>query len=570
MITFPGGHIFLPLTGNNGCIGLTDADSMTLKNSKGKTAKNISGSKAEYACVFNNKRSATTVLEDNGNILALRQSVEAGDGKGISGVSFTIRVPLDEIDVLIPAWGGIKLSKSSPDIMMGFTRLEYPFMWSAQMLMLQGRDGGILVYAADNGTQFKALTVTHDDAFFNIVIQTVPQAPFRDYERFDTLEWRFVPYTGGWPAGAAIYKDYADAVYGLPEIETNKPGWAKEIQLVVLADLVGKFDVDELAKRVDPSMTLIEIPGWRVAAYDTKYPDYTPKPYQKGMIQYAQELGFRISVHFNFIGVDYDSPEYEILKSFESLDAYTLEPIVEKYTAYGREFRFSQINPASSEWRRILIDKAVQTVETLGVDAIHLDQDLICFNDGRGLVDGMTSLQGNVLLHKELAEALPGIAFSGEGINEINARYSSWLQQHVYGLDSGKRAWDENEFDQILPFLTAIFGGYTRLWQYPAFPVASDKPPESEYFNAWWRAGVNRMGLIPTLMRESPSSYRYPGETLRNALEVAVWYQKNQPRISLDPLDWTEGVALALKYGDNKTAVYKKDGAGEIFIPDVS
>jgi len=78
------------------------------------------------------------------------------------------------------------------------------------------------------------------------------------------------------------------------------------------------------------------------------------------------------------------------------------------------------------------------------------------------------------------------------------------------------------------------------------------------------------MGLIPTLMRESPSSYRYPGETLGNALDVAVWYQKNQPRISLDHLDWTEGVALALKYGDNRTAVYKKDGAGDIFIPDVS
>ena len=48
------------------------------------------------------------------------------------------------------------------------------------------------------------------------------------------------------------------------------------------------------------------------------------------------------------------------------------------------------------------------------VDAFHLDISHAMINDANGLIEGLNAGQGNVLMHKELAEAMPGVVFSGE------------------------------------------------------------------------------------------------------------------------------------------------------------
>ena len=68
-------------------------------------------------------------------------------------------------------------------------------------------------------------------------------------------------------------------------------------------------------------------------------------------------------------------------------------------------------------------------MEKYGVDAFHLDISHVVVNDANGLIEGLNAAQGNALLHKELAEAMPGVVFSGERLHEVTFFRESFAQR---------------------------------------------------------------------------------------------------------------------------------------------
>ena len=493
------------------------------------------------------------------------QTMKADEG-GISGVTIRFTVPM-RYNVIIPAWDGICLNADHPEIYDKRTTLNYPREWQAQMLLIQGTNGGILIHANDDGTQFKSLNITNDGENFFIDITTIPQAPFTDYTEFETVVWSIKPYEGTWMDGTLLYKAYANETFKLSEINIRQPEWVEDVQLVWMDDLDSKEKLDLLAKEVNPAQTMIYIGGFRAADYDTEYPNYDPKPGIVDMIQYAKSLGFKIILHCNMIGCSFTSEEWENgLKDAASLDAYTQEVIVEGYTAFGKDYRFGQINQASVAWQDLMVETMVELVRVTGVDAIHLDQSLLCFNDGRGYVNGMTSMQGNVEMQRKLAEALPGIAFSGEGINEYNMRYADFLQQHVYGLDSNAKTWNDKYFDQIVPIVSVLFDEYAKVYHYPAYPTA-DKENE-EYLQAWYRAGDVRAGHIPCLYRESVKSLLEPTETFTMLLNDARFRMANRPVINTGK--WSDKAVMSYVLKDGTIAEWINTDKDTKFYPDIT
>lgn len=502
-----------------------------------------------------------TALDDGS--MELRQSLKIAEG-GVSGVSWIISVPM-RYSVIIPAWDGICLDEEHPEIYDKRTYLSYPREWQAQMLLIQGERGGILIRAEDDGTQFKGLNITNDGENFFLEIRTVPQAPFTDYTGFETVAWKIIPYKGTWQSGADIYRQYMDEAFDLSGINEREPGWASGIQLVWMDDLDSRDKLRILADEVDPSRTLIQIPGWRAAAYDTKYPDYTPKAGIVDLIKYAQSLGFKVSLHCNMLGCAFDSEEWENgIKDAACLDAYTLKTIVEGYTANGVDYRFGQINQASEKWQDLMVDIYTEVIRVTGADCIHLDQSLICFNDGRGYVNGMTTMQGNVEFQRKLAEALPGVAFSGEGINEYNMRYADFLQQHVYGLDSNAKSWSNTYFEQIVPLVTYLFDDYARQYHYPALPTADEE--NRDYYLAWYRAGNAMSGHIPCLYRESVVSLTEPSEVFTMVLDDARFRISRRPVINRG--EWGEDAVMSWILSDGTVSEWKLTDEDLSFYPD--
>ena len=562
MLVYPYGRISLPITGDRNQIGVTDAEKNAFWNINSDSEAVFDGSQAKISHVWGGASVDTVVTANADGALTVVQRAKSSNG--ISGVSFGLSIP-NKYDIILPIWGGVRLTAEQPDIDLKFTRLTYPDLWQAQMFLIQGANGGLLVYAEDNATQFKALGVLNDDFNFYLTVETIPQAPFDQYGEFETVSWRMIPYKGDWNAGAMLYREFANKTFDLDIIQNQKPGWASGIRFVFLTDIEEPESLDELAKYIDPSKTLLIVPGFRKLEYDTAYPDYTPKEVMKGKIDYAKSLGYHVGLHFNMLGAAFDSPEYiSVLKDYHSLDAFTGEPVNVNYTAYNKEYSFAHINPAAKAWRDIMVKATVGVVRELGVDAIHFDESLLCHNDGRGLVDGMTSLQGNVEFQKDLAQALPGVAFSGEGVNEMNMRYASWLQVHVYGLNSNTQTWDNAYFDQICPLTTMIFDDYVSLYHYPAMPVAT----RQDYYMAWHRAGSYRTGHMPTIMRQTLRQLRDPNEALRTVLKEARWFQENQPK--LNTAAWGNDTIISWVKADGNIAEYRRDAYGEVFMPDVN
>lgn len=541
-----------------------DGAGETLYTEAEKVETSFSDTQGTAAQSFDNgARLETDFLAQGDGSLDIAQHITVTDG-GISEVRFKLTVPM-KYDVIIPAWDGICLNAEHPDIYDKRSTISYPREWQAQMLLIQGTNGGILVQARDDGTQFKALNIGNDGENFELELCTVPQAPFTDYTSFDTVIWSVIPYEGTWMDGALLYKQYMEETFKLSELNESEPDWAKDIQLVWMDDLDSKNKLDLLAKEVDPEKTLIQIGGWRRAAYDTEYPDYTPKDGIVEMIQYAQSLGFKVSLHCNMLGCAFDSDVWKNGMSEEAcLDAYSLETIVEGYTAFGKDYRFGQINQASVKWQDLMVEIMKQVIEDTGADCIHLDQSLICFNDGRGYVNDMTTMQGNVELQRKLAEALPGIAFSGEGINEFNMRYADFLQQHIYGLDSNAKTWDDEFFEQILPITTVLFGDYTKTYHYPALPTTAEE--NEEYYLAWYRAGNIRSGHIPCLYRESEASLLEPTDTITLVLDAARFNMENEPVINTEP--WEQGVVMSTVLKDGTVAEWRETDEDLCFYPN--
>lgn len=521
----------------------------------------------EAACITQTYAAATletrfTPQQDG----SMRLIQTAQSDAGVSSTRFRLVVPLN-YDVIIPAWNGIRLTAENAAPYM--SRMAYPNVWQAQMILIQAENGGLLVHAMDDGTQFKALNVSSDEQYFYLEIETIPQAPFDQYDSFTTVEWAMVPYAGDWMQGALTYKAYAQELFHTQEIQAAKPDWADEIQLVVLMDVVDKSLADALAQVVDPAKTVLHLVNWRTSNYDMNYPDYSVRPGLKEGVDYAHSLGFKVSVHANMLGAHLDNADYlnENLADSAVLDASTGEMVIEGYTANGITYAFTQQNQASTVWQDVLIRQLTQVVEETGVDIIHLDQSLLCFNDGRGLVNGMTTMQGNVELQRRLAEALPGVVFSGEGVNEFNARYASLLQQHVYGLDNASQTWSETWFDQICPLTTVLFGDNITFYHYPALPTT--RAEQEEYYQAWYRAGNQRAFEIPCLYRIEASDILQPTQSTALTLWDANFRMQYEPVLDTEN-PWDENVLLSLKRNDGKTAQWLRSQDGSYFLEDIT
>lgn len=515
-------------------------------------------------------RQYRATLADSGTLLTeitckpdgitFRQQVES-PAQGIAGCYFTVEIP-DEHSVLVPAWNGVRLSKENPLFWDGWTsRVEIGLLdLQLPMLIFEGKEGGFLLYAEDIGNQFKAFDIRHIDNRFRIQIETIPQAPFADIHTFTTVPWHMIPYTGEWCNAAEQYRSILNACYHLDEADARRPAWAKDIALFFLADIRDKGEMDTLATRIDPRKVLLQIPGWRKELYDVNWPDLTPRDGFSDDIAYAHKLGFKVQIHTNMNGFQQELPEFAAYADYQCRDKYTHELIYADFSDAVRHYKFAQMNPASAKWRQCLIRHIVKAVEETGADAVHLDESLFARNDQNGLIDGLTSQQGNILLHRELTEALPGIAIGGEGITECNAQYTAFPQSHVYAV--GDPVYIPNQIEQIVPLTCAVMRDYIRPYHWPGYPQA-----KQEHAFLLWHLTGQATGLTATIMRESAHTI---GEVyapcLRAVIEEANFLSNNEARHRFDGLG--NGVLMRWQLKDGTVAASVRTEEGYAFLMD--
>ncbi len=511
---------------------------------------------------FNDNSRVFTEIRYRNQSVTFRQRAES-QIDGIAGCYFSIEIP-DENAVLIPTWNGVRLTKDNPLFWDGWTNRVEIGLVSLQfpMLILEGKTGGFLLYAEDVGEQFKAFSVQHEHSSFRIQVETIPQAPFADIHEFSTITWHLLPYMGEWCQAAEIYRSLLTESYGLDEANTHRPAWTSDIRFFCLFNTLERDQLQALAAHTDPSRVLLHIPGWRKERYDVNWPDLTPIPSMAERIAYAHQLGFKVQLHCNMNGFQQELPGFAAYADHQCRDKFTEELIYADYqNSAGEPFKFAQMNPASAKWRHYLIERIVKAVTETGADAIHLDESLFARNDQNGRIDGLTSQQGNVLLHRELAEALPDIAIGGEGITECNAQYAVFLQSHVYAVDD-VGTYIANQIEQIVPLTCAVMRDYIRPYHWPGYPQA-----KREHAFLLWHLTGQATGLFPTLMRDTAEALgEQPAPCLKAVIAEANFLRDQEARHRFDGLG--NGVLMRWQLKDGTVAASVRTKEGYAFLPN--
>ena len=262
--------------------------------------------------------------------------------------------------------------------------------------------------STDTTYRFKEVRYLRNAEHFGISFQTDNFAPFGDKNETTSVEWRLNAYRGDWQVPTLYYRDWMETVFQ----PKQPPAWVKDIQLVLNYTDLKKEIFPLLASHIDPSTTLLYLQSWRNAGWDTNYPDYTPRPEFGAFVEAAHAYGFRVMLHANLLGCSPNHPLYPEVEKHQV--RYPTRGDKLGWEGATNQNSFAYINPASKAFREYLVAQLKKVTETYRIDAWHLDINHLIVNDANGLIDGLTAAEGNVLLHQELAAAMPGVVLGGE------------------------------------------------------------------------------------------------------------------------------------------------------------
>ena len=476
------------------------------------------------------------------------------DTAGVYGIQWGCgNLDIKNVDLILPAEGGQIIDATSPITSKGF---NYPGSWEVQLAILQGEQGGFFVRGADETFQFKALHYEKDIDSFALGFETQNQAPFDTLTSARSVTWRLNTYTNDWRVPARQYQEWMERTFKPWRLD-GMPAWVGEIGLVVTY-INPDLDVgilDKLADQVDPTKTLLYVTQWRRDDYDVNYPDYTAKPKFGNFVKVAHQYGFRVMSHVNLVGVSTYHPLYAEFQKFQFRDPWNGNPMGWWWDKTELLTRHAFINLASSAFRKHFVQQLKKVWEEYRVDAFHLDVSHFVINHARGLIDELNAGQGNILMHKELAEAMPGAVFSGEHLHEVTFFRESFAQRWKL-----PPLWDPTPRGIPHPISAFLFSPYTLPYGYLGLPNP-DRSPQlyQEYLDAY-----EKWGILPTLRIWSVQDLVSEGLETQKLLSIARTWQE----FGLEPdfeKNWEVDTLFQYMGKDGKTATLKTTDGGTLF-----
>jgi len=295
------------------------------------------------------------------------------------------------------------------------------------------------VWADDPAGGYKNLRLWKRADGWDLAFESQNLAPFADKKSIHSVKWRLGLIGPHWQEAAARYRNG-------PQVTTISPHREPETRLGeghahTRPVPLGAQPTPELARAMDPKQTILYVSDWRRDGYDRNYPDYTAKP---GLAEFpAARARPRLPRHAprQLLG---STPKTSCTRTSSATRCMT-PSAMSRCGGCGptRASRTSSSRTSTPPAKRGVISCRAheELCAKYPIDALHLDQTLCIWNDDAGLVDGLTMVEGSLAEHRALREALPNVALSGEGLNEVTCRYEAFAQRHVFGLNHAEGTW---------------------------------------------------------------------------------------------------------------------------------
>ena len=497
--------------------------------------------------------SATLVFSQGSNELILTIEIEpmtgdlliAGSGEadtaGVYGLQWGCdNIDITNVDLILPAHGGQVITASSP---FESKRYTYPELWEAQLAIVQGEQGGFFVRGTDKTFQAKRFNCVKNSEELTLGFQTHNQAPWDALHTVQSVVWRFNTYAGDYRVPAQIYRDWMEEAFE-PWRLSDVPSWVEDIGLVIMVGGYSTFLRDwepRLSEQVDPNKTLIYLVSWRKDGHDRNYPDYTPREGFADWITTVRDLGYRVMLHANLVGLSPYHPLYAEFQQYQFRSPWDNGSLIGwRWRETDNPKRHAWINNASSKFRDLLVSRLQEVWEECPVDAFHLDISHVVINDANGLIEGLNAAQGNVLMHKQLAEAMPGVVFSGEHLHEVTFFRESFAQR-----------WRLPQESTPHPISSFLFSPYTRAYGYLGIATAWIDPVRYQaYLDSY-----ESWGVLPTL--QGGDLYQDPYHPLtQQVLDTARQWQDLGLRPDFEA-DWGADALFQYTSQAGETVIYQ-------------
>ena len=336
----------------------------------------------------------------------------------------------NQVSVILPSDGGLCITADAPEHLS----LDSPGSpWQARLALLQGHVGGCSIMSVDETYRFDRFNYTRSPDTFEVEFITENVFPsedhLEDYQHITSTTWRLNTYRGDWQVPAERYRQ------GMIQRNASRvarpPAWVKDIQLVIMycsfhrpQHILRMFDF--IAKQIDPKNVLFYCRGgWMPEG--SMWPDHPVRADIPVLMSAAKRHGFRVMLYAGFLYVGQDHPIYPEWEPFFYRG--------ERGGITGWEMELggpALINPAYSEYREYYVQVLQNLQSTYNIDGFALD-----FNNyvpNQKPIEGVTSIQGNMLLHEALIAAMPGVVFAGERTSELTAPYTAL---YARGADPG-------------------------------------------------------------------------------------------------------------------------------------
>jgi Domain of unknown function (DUF6259) len=471
----------------------------------------------------------------------LVQESASGQRHGLSGIRWGFGPVVCRGSLLLPAFAGIKAARPENQYKFESSTWGWPMGWQIPLVVFADKVGGFSVDTEDPAGKFKEFMYQQNaDKNWQVAFTTVNQAPFEPYVSTQSVTWRLNTFAGDWRAPVDRYKRWAYQAFAMAEKEKYRPKWVDDIKLVIKhADYISDDQVvpflDALKAHVKPSETVLFLTFYKDDEEKQPIPYWLPNAHGIKFAREARQRGFHVMYFANYIGIMPNNPRFAEFKDHVIRDPFSgkpqgwnLEGEWAGWNIRGDQSATSNvmlyyINPAYKPWRDFQIQQFKQLFSESPADGLFLDQAFLLFNDGNGTVDGLNTIKANVQFHREVAEALPGVALGGESVNEITMQYESFCELHFLSLDlkDGKKGepvgwWlDPAAFDRMVPFTTLVVSPHTRPIGYVGFPETS-----SPYYEAW-RDALHTYGGIPTITRPTLSEIEDSNGEVRRVMRSA-------------------------------------------------
>ena len=479
------------------------------------------------------------------------------DTSGVYGIQWGCgNLKVRNLDLILPADGGQIINTMSPFTSRSF---NYPGSWEVQLAILQGEQGGFFVRGADKTFQFKVLHYEKDIESFSLGFETQNQAPFDTLTAAKSVTWRLNTYVGDWRVPARDYRDWMEKTFKPWRLD-QMPTWVGEIGLVAtyIDPLLDVGILDKLADQVDPTKTLLYLNQWRKDPFDVNFPDYTAKPELGHFVKTARQHGFRVMLHVNLISVSPYHSLYAEVQRFQYRDPWSRNPMGWVWDRTGAPNRLAFINPVSAEFRKYFVQQLKEVWQKYDVDAFFLDVSHLVVNDANGLIEGVNSGQGNVLLHKELAAAMPGVVFGGESLHEVTFFRESFAQRWS---NLPLWIWSQARRSTPHPIGAFLFSPYTVPYGYLALPNP-DRGPRlyQEYLESYeiW-------GVLPTLRLSSVADLGPEQMRTQELLSIARTWQQRGLKPDFES-DWAPNTLFQYVGEGGEIAALKKTETGATLV----